>query len=214
MEERATGLILRTRPLTESSLIVNWLSPDMGRVSTVAKGARRPKSSFRGKLDVFFEADFSFSRSRRSDLHNLREVRLRATHEGLRRDMDKLQQAAYAAAFIERATETETPIAEVYDLMTTFVEHIDGHPWRAESVIWFELKLLTTLGLQPDSKQSRLSPRTRKLMDAQSSSENLDPAEFQPDVGETKELIHFFHGFIIFHFDRIPNGRTAALKHE
>ena len=46
--ERATGLVLRTRPLTETSLIVLWLTREAGRLATVAKGARRPKSPFRG----------------------------------------------------------------------------------------------------------------------------------------------------------------------
>ena len=69
----ATGLILRTRPLTETSLIVHWLTPDFGRMATAAKGAHRANSPFAGKLDLFYAADFSFSRSRRSDLHTLRE---------------------------------------------------------------------------------------------------------------------------------------------
>lgn len=81
--ERAHGIILRTRPLTETSLIVNWLTPDLGRLSTVAKGARRTKSPFRGKLDLFYEADFSFQRSRRSELHALREIVLRETNAPL-----------------------------------------------------------------------------------------------------------------------------------
>ncbi len=54
--ERAHGLVLRTRPLTETSLIVNWLTLELGRVSTVAKGARRAKSLFRGKLDLYLTA--------------------------------------------------------------------------------------------------------------------------------------------------------------
>jgi DNA repair protein RecO (recombination protein O) len=65
-DERASGIILRTRPLTDTSLIVHWLTPELGRIATVAKGARKPKSSFYGKLDLFFEADLSFARSQRS----------------------------------------------------------------------------------------------------------------------------------------------------
>ena len=110
----ATGLILRTRPLTETSLIVNWLTPNFGRISTVAKGARRPKSPFRGKLDLFYLADLSFSRSRRSDLHTLREVSLRETHSSLRQDLGQLRQASYCAALIEQTTETETPLPAVF----------------------------------------------------------------------------------------------------
>src|SRR6185503_10810022 len=98
MIERAQGLVLRTRPFTETSLIVQWLTPEFGRVDTVAKGARRPKSPFRGKLDLFYLADFSFTRSRRSELHTLREVSLRETHATLRRELACLRQAAYAAA--------------------------------------------------------------------------------------------------------------------
>jgi DNA repair protein RecO (recombination protein O) len=87
MIETATGLILRTRPLTETSLIVHWLTPELGRIATVAKGARRTKSPFAGKLDLFYAADFSFSRSRRSDLHTLREVKLNETHGAIRADI-------------------------------------------------------------------------------------------------------------------------------
>src|SRR5512135_1096902 len=95
--ESATGVVLRTRPLTETSLIIHWLTPDRGRVATVAKGARRPKSPFHGKLDFAFACDFSFVRSARSELHPLREVVVRDPHEPLRHELGWLQQAAYAA---------------------------------------------------------------------------------------------------------------------
>src|SRR5271165_6116179 len=107
MTESTHGIILRTRPLTETSLIIHWLTPDLGRIATVAQGARRPKSPFAGKLDLFYAADFSFSRSRRSELHRLREACLRETHGPIREDILKLQQAGYAAAFLEQATETD-----------------------------------------------------------------------------------------------------------
>src|SRR5580700_11747280 len=110
MTETSAGLVLRTRLLTETSLIVHWLTPNLGRLATVAKGARRPKSPFAGKLDLFYAADFSFSRSRRSELHQLREVKLLETHGAIREDMRKLQQAGYAAACLEQATETDTPL--------------------------------------------------------------------------------------------------------
>ena len=53
-------------------------------------------------FDLCYECDFSFTRSRRSELHTLREVVLRQTHEPLRRELGWLQQAAYAAALIEQ----------------------------------------------------------------------------------------------------------------
>ena len=128
MFERDHGLILRTRPFTETSLIVNWLTASLGRISTVAKGARRPKSLFRGKLDIFYEADLSFSRSRRSELHTLHEVSLRETHAPLRQELGYLQQAAYGAALIEQSTERETPLFGSYELMRGFLSALPSAP--------------------------------------------------------------------------------------
>lgn len=212
MEERTIGLILRIRPLTETSLIVNWLTADVGRVATVAKGARRAKSPLRGKLDLFYVAEFSFVRSRRSDLHTLKEVNLQETHGALRREVDLLQQAAYATSLIEQATERDTPMAEVYELVLGFLTALASHEWRAETALWFELKLLATLGLQSDAASARVSPRTRALMLEVPGLPWAEAFQLRPDVGQVKELIHYLHGFLIHHLDRLPKGRAAALK--
>ena len=53
---KCQGTIIRRIPLTESSMIVTWCTKDHGLLKTVAKGARRPKSQFSGKLDLFYEA--------------------------------------------------------------------------------------------------------------------------------------------------------------
>src|SRR5215510_5961861 len=127
MVESTQWLILRTRPLTETSLIVHWLTPDFGRLATVAKGARRPKSPFRGKLDLFYLCEFTFVRSRRSDLHTLREVSLRETHSALRRELGWLEQATYATELLEQTTETETPLPDFFELLAGFLRHLPDH---------------------------------------------------------------------------------------
>src|SRR5689334_15387363 len=122
MDERTRGVVLRTYPLTETSLIVHWLTHDFGRIATVARGALRAKSSFRGKLDLFHRCDLLFTRSRRSELHTLKEVELLDTHPALRRDYERLQKAVYAAALIEQTTETDAPVPELYTLLLSFLE--------------------------------------------------------------------------------------------
>ena len=162
--ESATGIILRTRPLTETSLIVHWLTPELGRLATVAKGARRPKSPFAGKLDLFYTAEFTFSRSRSSDLHNLREVRLVETHSNIRSDLARLEQAAYATAFIEQATETETPLPEIHALLSGFLDWLCKHVPEPQSIFALELKLLRELGMEPDLATTSLTAGTRKIV--------------------------------------------------
>jgi DNA repair protein RecO (recombination protein O) len=152
MEERATGIILRTRPLTETSLIVQWLTADFGRVATVAKGARRAKSAFLGKLDLYYEADFSFSRARKSSLHTLRDVNLRAVRSFLRTDFAALEQAARAGRRIERTTEEETPLPEIFDLFRSFLDEFAKPPIDETLTLAFEMKLLDLLGLRPEAR--------------------------------------------------------------
>jgi DNA repair protein RecO (recombination protein O) len=211
MIESAAGIILRTRPLTETSLIVHWLTPDWGRIATVAKGARRPKSPFAGRLDLFYAADFSFSRSRRSELHNLREVCLRETHGAIREDLLKLQQAGYAAAFIEQATETATPLPEIFELTRGFLKHLCGQPPRPQNIFALELKLLRELGLGPDFEETRLTPGAKKIIQALLKSDWPDSSRLKLSAAQGGELRQFLHGFLIFHLGRLPRGRAAAL---
>ena len=211
MIETAVGLVLRTRPLTETSLIVQWLTPDAGRLSTVAKGARRPKSPFRGKLDLFYVADFSFSRSRRSELHTLREVSLRETHSGLRKDLGLLQQASYCAALVEQATETDTPLHRVFEVMTGLLAHLPAQPPTAATIFSFELKLLTELGLKPDLDKSKLNPGTNALVRALADSDWPVIARLRPSTAQAAELDRFLRGFVMYHLGGIPRGRESAL---
>jgi DNA repair protein RecO (recombination protein O) len=209
--ESTTGIILRLRPLTETSLIVNWLTPELGRLSTVAKGARRPKSPFRGKLDLFYEVAFSFQRSRRSELHTLREVSLRETHPALRQDLAYLQQASYGAALIEQATERETPLPAVFALMRQFLAALTQSPPQPQSVFAFELKLLEELGLRPDLEESRLTPGVKQIIKALTASEWPAIARLKLSEAQVRELGQFLHGFLIYHLERIPKGRSAVV---
>jgi DNA repair protein RecO (recombination protein O) len=211
MIESASGIILRTRPLTETSLIVHWLTAEVGRVATVAKGARRPKSPFAGRLDLFYAADLSFSRSRTSDLHHLREVKLHETHGAIREDILTLQQAGYAAACIEQATETETPLPEVFELTRGFLKHLCGQPPRPQNIYAFEFKLLRELGLEPDLMETRLTPGAKKIVETLSAGSWADSARLKLSAAQHEELRQFLHGFLIFHLGRLPRGRAAAL---
>jgi DNA repair protein RecO (recombination protein O) len=211
MIHSATGLILRTRPLTETSLIVHWLTPDFGRIATVAKGARRPQSPFLGKLDLFYVADFLCSRSRRSDLHILREVGLRELHAALRQNLASLRQATYGTALVEQATETETPLPAIYDLMLDFLDHLCKRSNGPQAVFRFELKLLQELGLEPDWEKARLSAGAKKISRVLTRGGWPTCTRLKLSHVQLTELREFLHGFLIFHLGRLPKGRAAAL---
>ena len=207
MIETATGIILRTRPLTETSLIVNWLTAEQGRISTVAKGARRPKSPFAGKLDLFYEAEFSFTRSKRSELHALREVSLKETHAPLRQDLGWLQQASYVTALIEQTTERETPLPGIHALLKGLLAHLPQHLPQPRTIYAFELKLLEELGLHPETEDTKLTTATAELLTALTQSDWSELAGLSATAAQAKELRQFLHGFLIYHLGKIPKGR-------
>jgi DNA repair protein RecO (recombination protein O) len=211
MIESATGIILRTRRFTETSLIVHWLTAKLGRLSTVAKGACRPKSPLRGRLDLFYEAEFSFVRSRRSDLHTLREVSLRETHAALREDLAQLRPAAYAVALIEQATEQDSPIPSIYELLTGFLRSLPAAPPRPQQVLAFEFKLLAELGLQPDIGRSRLTLGAKRIVTALATDDWPSVRRLGLSRPQVSELSQFLDGFLLFHLGKIPANRRQAL---
>jgi DNA repair protein RecO (recombination protein O) len=211
MTETSTGLILRTRPLTDTSLIIHWLTADLGRLATVAKGARRPKSPFAGKLDLFYRARFSFQRSRRSELHQLREAALQETHATLRRDLQAVQQASYCAALIEQATETETPMPAVFELMAGLLGQLCEHGPQPQTVPAFELKLLAELGLQPDLEKEKLKPDLKQILRVLLADDWTKIRRLKLTASQLAASERFLGGFIIYHLGKVPAGRERAI---
>jgi DNA repair protein RecO (recombination protein O) len=209
--ERATGVVLRTRPLTDTSLIVHWLTAGLGRLATVAKGARRDRSPFRGQLDLFYLADLSFARSRRSELHILREVKLLETHPGLRRDLPLLRQASYCALLIEQTTETEAPLGALFGQFSSLLVALPRQPARPQTLFAFEMKLLEGLGLKPNLAETKLSAGARQILERMAALEWEAVFRLRLSGAQEEEISRFLNGFLIYHLERIPRGRATAL---
>lgn len=146
--ETTTAILLRRTKLTETSLIVTWFTEAHGKIKTVAKGARRPKSSFAGKLDLFFEAEIQFARSTKSELHTLREVMLKNPREGLRKGYQQVQLASYFVELIELVTESDHSEPELYDLLRRGLDYLETHPPTKRALLHFESEVTRLLGFQ------------------------------------------------------------------
>ncbi len=141
------AILLRKTKLTETSLIITWLTRDEGKLKTVAKGARRPKSRFAGTLDLFYHCEIQFARSRRSELHILREAVLRQPFENLRFDYRRVAVASYFTELLELVTEPEHPAPELYDLLLRAVAHLDAKLPTERALPHFEQELARLLGI-------------------------------------------------------------------
>ncbi|HEY3602258.1 MAG TPA: DNA repair protein RecO [Chthoniobacterales bacterium] len=145
--ETTNAILLRKRKLSDTSLIVCWCTESLGCIATVARGARRPKSPFAGRLDLFFEAEIQFRRSRRSHLHNLTETALRNPHAGIRENYLRTQTASYFVELIEISTEPEHPAPELFSLLQRAFGFLDTHDANLRAVRHFEAELARLHGV-------------------------------------------------------------------
>ena len=152
--EKAEGIIIRLTKLTDSSLIVHWCTAEAGLIKTVAKGARRPKSSFAGVLDLFVEGHLEWVPSRKSELHTLREVVVRDYRTGLRERYANMVLAAYFCQLLEEVVEREHAEPELYDLLRRGLNHLAEEPATRKALLHYERELARLLGIGHEGKNA------------------------------------------------------------
>ncbi len=145
--EATAAILIRLTRLSDTSLIVHWFTEAEGLVKTVAKGARRPKSPFAGKLDLFFGGEISFARARRGELHPLREVVIRDWREPLRRSYATTLLAAYCCQLVELAVEPQHPEPEMHDLLRRALDHLGEAGPSLRAMRHFENETARLLGI-------------------------------------------------------------------
>ena len=155
--ESTIAILLRRRKFSDTSLIVSWCTGSLGCIQTMAKGARRPKSLFAGKLDLFFEAEIQIARSRKSSLHTLTEVVLRNAFAGIRQNYGRTQTAAYFVELIEFCTERDHHEPELFALLQRAFAFLDSNDSSLRVISHFEKELARIAGVH-DSRLDTSNP--------------------------------------------------------
>ena len=155
--ESTAAILLRKRNFTDTSLIVSWCTESLGCIQTVAKGARRAKSPFAGKLDLFFEAEIQIARSRKADLHTLTEVVLKNPFAGIRTNYLRTQTAAYFVQLIEICTERDHHEPELFSLLGRAFGYLDANDSTLRAISHFETELARITGVH-DAKKLKSDP--------------------------------------------------------
>jgi len=145
--QSTAAILLRKRKLSDTSLIVSWCTGSLGCIQTVAKGARRAKSPFAGKLDLFFEAEISIAPSRKSNLHTLTEVVLKNPFAGIRQNYLRTQTASYFVELVELCTEAEHHEPELFALLRRAFAYIDENDPNLRAILHFETELARIAGV-------------------------------------------------------------------
>lgn len=143
------AIVLRFFPVSNTSRVVSWLTRDHGRISTLIKGAQRPKSQFIGQFDLFYTCELLFYARAREELHHTKECSPLSFRAGLRNDWRATTFASYAADLIARSTPTAAANPQLFELFEALLDELANHGLSHALPYWFELQILDTLGLSP-----------------------------------------------------------------
>ena len=147
---KTEGIVLRSLRYGEADRILHLYTPDRGRISAIAKGVRRAKSRFGGRLEPFFRLNLVLYEGR-SELLTVTSAETVAAYPRLREDARALDGAARACEAVARVFDDGDPHAGVYHLLANELALLDGDPARAgrANALAFRLKLLLAAGFAP-----------------------------------------------------------------
>jgi DNA repair protein RecO (recombination protein O) len=143
------AILLRATPYGESDRVVTLLGRTTGRVSALARGARKSMRRFGGGLGLGATGEAVLRDRAGADLAALESFEVAEARHGLGRDLGRTAHAAYAAELCDRLCAPRQPEPEVFDWLECFLGLLDERGAGVERLRTFELGLLGRLGLGP-----------------------------------------------------------------
>ena len=146
---RTLGLVLRAWDVFETSTVASIFTRELGKVSGLAKGARRLKSPMQGGLDLLAVSDIVLLHKGTEALELIIEASSSERFEPLRRDLAALYAGYYIAELLSDLTDFHDPHPRLFDAAAVTLRHLGDPGLRPRRVFRFELACLRELGLMP-----------------------------------------------------------------
>ncbi|MFV2065685.1 MAG: DNA repair protein RecO [Pirellulales bacterium] len=151
--EKATAIILRVVDFSETSCVVTLFTREFGKLSGLAKGARRLKGPFESALDLLALCRIVFLPRSGDALNLLTEAKLERRFRPNKGSLACLYASYYIAELLTELTDHDDPHQRLFDLAEqTLVELAHGGPVPV-FVLRFELMSLRILGHLPSLEQ-------------------------------------------------------------
>jgi DNA repair protein RecO (recombination protein O) len=147
---KTEAVVLRSMRYGEADRILHLYTPHRGRVSAIAKGVRRARSRFGGRLEPFFRLHIELHEGR-GELMTVTGAQTIDGYARLRGDARSLDAAARACDAVGRLFETSEPHPGVFNLLCRQLALLDEHGGADghARALAFRLKLLLAAGLAP-----------------------------------------------------------------
>ena len=121
----ALALLLRRVEYGESDLVVTLLTDSVGRVSALARGARKSVKRFGGVLEPMHTLQVAYDDRSGAELVVLREAKLSRARPFLVTSLERMQAAGQALNWVRKAAPPRTPEPEVWAAMQALLDQLD-----------------------------------------------------------------------------------------
>ncbi len=157
------AVLLRRIDHGDYDLILTFFTPLRGRLSAVAKAAKKSTRRFSGVLELFSVLDIVCSYGRGRGLPILQEAALRQGFAGIRGDLVRTAYASYWCQLIADWSEEGQSIEPLYRLLIHCLQRLDeGQRQPASISMLFQLRFLGIAGLAPNLGTCRQCGRAVK----------------------------------------------------
>ena len=146
---RSLGLIIRAYDVFETSTVATLFTREVGKVSGLAKGARRLKSPMQGGLDLLSISDIVLLHKGTEALDLIIEAVPTERFDSLRLDLPALYAGYYIAELLAELTDFHDPHPRLFDAAMVTLRHLGDSSLRTSRLFRFELACLRELGLMP-----------------------------------------------------------------
>ena len=150
---KAEAIVLRSIRYGEADRILHLYTREEGRVGAIAKGVRKPRSRFGGRLEPFFRLSLVLHRGR-GDLSTVTAAETIDGYPDLRASGPAIAAASDACGALLRLLEGTGPNEPAYNLLCRYLDLLDADPeGRLSSgagMVAFRLKLALAAGFGPE----------------------------------------------------------------
>lgn len=140
--DRQSAWLLHSRPFRDTSVLLDFLTPEHGRVSAIARGARGPRSKHKAILQPF--QPLTISLYGRTELLNLRDVE--AAGPGTLLTGERLFAALYVNELMTRLLRGHEGEATLFSLYSAVLAGLGGDAELEPLLRDYELRVLDALG--------------------------------------------------------------------
>lgn len=149
LPEKTEAIVIRQADFSESSRVVTLFTRDHGRISTVAKGAKRLKGPFEAALDLLAVCQIVFLRKSSSSLDILTEAQLTQRFRPNEKNLASLYGGYYVAELLESLTEEYDPHPTLYEEAKRTLELLSRKGDAGLAILRCELVVLREIGQLP-----------------------------------------------------------------